>query len=132
MNEEEWTLLDFNGNQSHAIPNNKITVSIDDKNTRRITLNKAITKKIREEGFCYLSVFLSNVCAEAKFVFRKKQSPDSLTITPGKNSRTIINSKFLVEKMMEKMALPKRTQRLTVSDNISNSPEYATYRITKA
>ena len=132
MNEEEWTLLDFSENQSHAIPNNKITLNVSGNNTRRITLNEAITDKIRTEGFCYLSVYLSNVCAEAKFVFRKKQSPDSLCITPGKKSRTTINSKFLVEKMIEKMNLSEKTQQLAVSDNISNSPEYATYRITKA
>lgn len=129
--DENWTLLDFNGNQSHAIPDNKITLSIDERNTRRITLNAEMTAKIREEGFCYLEVYLNNFSPEAQFVFRKKQTPKSLTIQPGKKSRTTINSKFLVGKLVEKMGLELKTQHLTVSENVSNSPEYATYRITK-
>ena len=122
MSEPNLTFLDFSKNQSYAVPENKITLHIDDKTTRRLTLNEAMTKIIREDGYCYLRVGYNEFASDMYFIFCKKLAPDALVITAGKKSRTTINSKFLVEQIIEKMGLNRRTQHLSVSENLAKSP----------
>lgn len=131
MNEPDLKFLDFSKNQSYAIPDGKIALYMDDKNVRRITLNDSITELVRD-GYCYLRVGYNEFASDMYFIFCKSLTPDALVITSGKKNRTVINSKFLVEQIIERMGLPRKTQHLNVSENLSKSPDYITFRITKA
>jgi len=116
---------------ANALPEDIISLYIDDKNSRRITLNKTLTKRLKDEGFRFLRVGFSDVSTDAYFVFCKEQTSDALMINPdGKN--LVINSKFLVDTMVEKMGLSAKSQLLKITDNIANKPEYLTFRVNKA
>lgn len=130
MTEPKMKFLDFSNNQSYGLPETKISLATDGKALNRITLNAKMTEIVRN-GFLYLRVGYSDFSQEINFIFCKKSTPDALVITPGKKSKTTINSKFLVEQMVEKMGLTVRNQHLNVSENLANSDEFYNFRITK-
>lgn len=132
MNEPNMKFLDFRNNQSYSIPNNKISLSIDDKSTRRITLNEQLTKLVRDDEYCYLRVGFNEFSSDMYFIFCKESTPDALILgaTKGK-ARVIINSKYLVEQMIDRMGLNRSNQLLSVSENLAKSSDYYTFRISK-
>lgn len=132
MNEPDLKFLDFSKNQSYAIPDGKIALYMDDKNVRRITLDNSITELVRDGYYSYLRVGYNEFASDMYFIFCKNPTPDALVITSGKKNRIVINSKFLVEQIIERMGLPRKSQHLNVSENLSKSPDYITFRITKA
>lgn len=129
MNEPKLTFLDFSNNQSKSVPDNKIKLIIDGKAVNRIVLNGTITENIKN-GFVHLRVGFAEYSNDCYFIFCKKQSPDSLILKPG-SRLTSINSKYLVDELINKLNLSSRSQVLNLSDSVSNSPEYVTYRVSK-
>lgn len=129
MNEPKLTFLNFSNNQSNTVPSNKVKLNIDGKNLNRITLGPDQTEQIKN-GYVHLRVGFNEFATECYFILCKKQSSDSLVLNAGKK-HTYINSKYLVEQLILRMDLPAKNQLLNISENVSNSPDYITYRITK-
>lgn len=123
--------INLNKTRSNTLPADIVSIYIDDKNTRRIAFNKTLTTMIREGGYRFLRVGFNDVCSDAYFVFCREQTPDALLVHLEDEKPLIINSKFLVETLIEKMGLPRRQQLLNVSKNLSNTSEYLTYRLSK-
>jgi hypothetical protein len=132
MNEPNMKFLDFSGNQSYALPDNKISIISNGKGDNRITLNNSMTKLIRDDGYQYLRVGFNDFSSDMYFILCKNQTPDALFLATATKKRTVINSKYLATKMVERMGLKQDSlQHLNVSENLSNSPDYMTFRITK-
>ena len=123
--------LDFSENQSYAIPDNKISIVYDSKTNNRITLNNKMTKLIKDGGYCYLRVGFNDFSTDMYFIFCKEMTPDALHLPTTSRKRTVINSKYLAEKMFNQMKLSNKVSHLSVSENLANSTDYITFRITK-
>lgn len=131
MNKPNMKFLDFSANQSYAIPDNKISIVYDGKTNNRITLNSKMTKLIKDDGYCYFRVGFNDFSTDMYFIFCKDMTPDALHLSTTSKKRTVINSKYLAEKMVKQMKLSSKVSHLTVSENLANSTDYITFRITK-
>ena len=118
---------------STALNSNRFRISISKggKQNNRFYLNKEVSDKIREGEYHYMRVGFNDYSSELYFIFCKKQTPDSLTLCVDRGKKIDIASTYLIEQVVERLGLEVRTQELAISDNISNSQDYLTYRVTK-
>lgn len=128
MDTNKLTFFDL-GNGSYVIPEDKISFTYT-ATQKKLTFNVTTSERIREGGYQYLRVGTTGFSNEIYFVFCKKQTPDSLAVNIN-DKRISINTKFVVNKLNDILDLGSRSQHLKISDNVSNSEEYLTFKVTK-
>ena len=130
MNEPKLTFWPIGNKAPRVVPEDRINLIIDKGNTRRIVFNMAITEKLKEGGYNYLKVGSPDFAPEVWFIFCKEPAQDTM-VADFNGKKLEINSKYIVEKMVSELDLKMEPQLLKVSENLSNKPDYMTFRVTR-
>lgn len=108
------------------IPKNEVSVIKTTVNTYGVLFSKELSNDIKQ--FKYLSVKRNPFTSQLYFVFNNSEGM-SLCIK-SKVKRTLVACKTFADYLISKYNNNKReTFRLKISDDISNSAEYATYEV---
>lgn len=129
MDNNKLIFFDLSQSQSYTVPANSISFTYTNTQ-KKLMLNRSVSEVLREGNYPYLRVGTTGFSNEVYFVFCKKQTPDSVAVNLD-DKRICINVRFIVNKLNEILGLNSRSQHLHISENVSNSPEYVTYKITK-
>lgn len=123
------TFWDLGVKGTRTVPENMISLAWS-STQKRIVLNKGLSERLRDGNYAYLRVGSTGISNEVYFVFCKKQTPDSLVLELD-HRRVFINSKYICEQLIDTLGLTKKSQHLRLSGNLSNSPEYLTFKVSK-
>lgn len=118
-------------------------VKYTNKNTNQsLTFPKGIGGELRRSGCKYVEYKVNDIEKVVYLVFSVTSTPESLKIDfgdkPGENvvsdRKFILRSKCMIEFLQEDLGIGKDVETLTlnVSQNIANSTDMRTYKITKA
>ena len=130
MDNSNLEFLPLGNTKTRALPANCVALNISATN-KQLSFSKETSDLLKGGEYNFLKVGINKYSSEVYLIFCKRSEPQTMALGFGSKGRLAISVGFLVDAIMEKLNLKNESQRLKLSENLSNSPDYVTYKINK-
>lgn len=130
-NMEDFTFYDFTSSDGkRRLQENQFSIN-HKKSNHSVTVCQQLSTTILNTKLLYLRIRKDNITGDIHFVFNREVGCKITTNGSSENKNVTIINKPLVEFLVKELSLSESSERdvLELSKNLSNSPDYLTYKI---
>lgn len=127
---EDFSYIDFKqGGYRAKIKDNEISLSFG-KNSKAITFSQEVSKIIRKRGLKYFRLVRNNLTSELLFTLSNNNAGVKMAnLTNANNVQVHCNA--MIDFLGKTFSMQGKNGKLFIGDNIANSEEFMTFKLTK-